>query len=298
MKNIFHILFFTVFIFCGVQSNAQQLPQHTQYLFNDYIINPAIGGANTYFDVKANQRMQWVGIKDAPRTFIFSLNGPLNSRKVGLGGHIYSDITGPTRRTGGHLSYAYHFQVTRTIKLGLGLSGGISQFLIDGSQIDISNTDDVALSKYGQSVVVPEAGVGLYLRDDKFFVGISSPQVLNSRLQFFDDNTSSGSQLARHFFLVGGYEFEFGVFKVKPFAMAKYVTPFFQFEAGVQGTYMDMVWLGVNFRQGDGLGVLAGYKITEHFSFGYSYDIPITNISIYSIGSHEIVLQMKFHDQE
>ena len=108
-----------LFVFFGFGSFAQQLPQSTQYMINDYVLNPAIGGNKSYFDAKANQRLQWVGVTDAPRTFVFSLHGPMQNQKVGLGGFIFSDITGPTRRTGAKISYAYHFKLTDDIKLSL-----------------------------------------------------------------------------------------------------------------------------------------------------------------------------------
>jgi hypothetical protein len=47
---------------------AQQRPQYTQYIFNNYLLNPALSGIENYVDFKAGFRKQWSGIDDAPQT--------------------------------------------------------------------------------------------------------------------------------------------------------------------------------------------------------------------------------------
>lgn len=64
----------------SLNSTAQQLPQFTQYQLNDYVINPAVAGSRPYFEAKSNNRYQWEGITDAPRTFTLGINGPLKIR--------------------------------------------------------------------------------------------------------------------------------------------------------------------------------------------------------------------------
>ena len=51
-----------------------------------------------------------------------SVHGPHKFKSFGLGGALYTDVTGPTSKTGAYLSYAYHLQVTDNTKLSLGLS--------------------------------------------------------------------------------------------------------------------------------------------------------------------------------
>ena len=125
---------------------AQQLPHYSQYLLNDYAINPAVGGSRNYFDAKLNNRNQWIGITDAPRTFVLSLHGPLNNPKMGVGGLVYADVTGPTRRTGITASYAYHLKLNETLKLSFGLSAGMIQYATDFSKITFNENNDPATS--------------------------------------------------------------------------------------------------------------------------------------------------------
>lgn len=298
MRKLSYIALILMMALAFSNVKGQQLPQFTQYLLNDYVINPAIGGSRGYFDAKANQRLQWVGVTDAPRTFIFSLHGPLQNEKVGLGGYLFSDITGPTRRSGVRFSYAYHLNLSSETKLSFGVSGGLLQFVIDGSQIDLRDNTDLAISDGIQSVVTPDAGAGIYLYHNDFFVSISSPQLLGSQLQFFDSYEGTLSRLTQHYYGMAGYNFYVGDFTIQPSGLVKYVQPFFQYEVGLKVEYSEIIWLGGTYRQQDSFGALLGYNINDHFSFAYSYDIPFANFSRYSNGSHEVMLQMRFDNRD
>lgn len=59
---------------------AQQIPQFSQYLWNNYLINPAIGGAENFIEMKMGYRNQWVGLEGAPQTFYFTINGQLGKK--------------------------------------------------------------------------------------------------------------------------------------------------------------------------------------------------------------------------
>jgi len=46
--------------------SAQQKPHYTQYILNQYIVNPALTGIENYVEVKLSYRHQWVGRQDGP----------------------------------------------------------------------------------------------------------------------------------------------------------------------------------------------------------------------------------------
>ena len=62
-QSIKRLLFLCV-LMAGKQLAAQQKPGYTQYILNNYIINPAITGIENYTDVKMSYRNQWTGIDD------------------------------------------------------------------------------------------------------------------------------------------------------------------------------------------------------------------------------------------
>src|SRR5438105_8960872 len=100
-KKIILIKLFLLFFIAG---EAQQLALYSQYMVNDFVMNPAIAGRNNYFEAMSANRYQWIGITDAPRTYSLSVNGPGKRAHIGLGGNLYTDIVGPTRRIGADFS--------------------------------------------------------------------------------------------------------------------------------------------------------------------------------------------------
>src|SRR3981081_2729274 len=78
MKKI--IVVSTVIAFAGISSYAQQRPHYTQYILNNYILNPALSGIENYIDVKMSARDQWVGLNGAPQTFYFTAHGPIGKK--------------------------------------------------------------------------------------------------------------------------------------------------------------------------------------------------------------------------
>lgn len=293
MKKIFIVL---VLLSCGYWVNAQQLPQYSQYMINDYILNPAITGTRDYYEVKANNRYQWIGIDDAPRTYILSVHGPHKKKSMGLGGAIFSDVTGPTSRVGAYLSYAYHLKLTEKMKLSMGLSAGVLQFKIDGTKITLREDGDPALTESVQSVVTPDATFGLHLYGERGYFGISAPQLIGQKLKFFEAQDPLLSTLARHYMAMGGYTFNLGDdFSIQPSFLLKYVAPApLQIDLGAKISYRDQVWLGGAYRYNDAFSALIGFTLNKYLSFGYSYDMSTSNIKNYSSGTHEVMIAARF----
>ena len=293
MKKILSVLFF---IYLASQAVAQQLPLYTQYMLNEFVINPAACGKNNYFEAKSNNRYQWQGITDAPRTYILSVNGPLKSRKVGVGGYLFTDITGPTRRTGIYANYAYHLKINDNIKLALGLSAGILQFSVDGSKITLHDNGDVALGNGVQSVLLPDFGFGINLYAKDFSLGFSAPQLVQNKLDFFESHSNVRSKLEDHYFINGAYRIHLGDdIEVEPSAMVKILKPVpTQIDVGLKAMYRELLWIGGAYRSRDAYSAMVGFEIKKHISFAYAHDFTFSNIKNYSTGTHEIMVGLKF----
>jgi type IX secretion system PorP/SprF family membrane protein len=275
---------------------AQQLPQYSQYMLNDFVLNPAIAGRSDYWEVKSNNRYQWVGITDAPRTYILSLQGPLKNKNMGLGGTVFTDIVGPTRRTGLNMAYAYHVKLNSKYKLSLGLDAGILQYAVDGSKILTHDAGDPVMSPNYQSAIAPDLGAGAYFYSDKLYVSLGFPQLYNANLKFFNDQTTKNSLLASHFYGLAGYRIKMGEdFTLEPMVLVKYVTPApLQVDGGLRVSYQGKVWLGANYRTDDAVSAVVGYMFSQWLMFGYSYDYSITPLRKYNTGTHEVMLGMRF----
>src|SRR6476661_4670 len=69
-------------LFFSLSVMAQAKPSYTQYILNNYILNPAVAGIENYTDVKLSYRNQWTGINGAPVTAYFSIHAPIGKHDL------------------------------------------------------------------------------------------------------------------------------------------------------------------------------------------------------------------------
>lgn len=273
-----------------LHATGQQLPQLTQYVLNDYVFNPAVAGSRPFFELRSGHRYQWVGIQDAPRTFTFSAATPLGT-KMGVGGYVFTDIVGPTRRTGFQLSYAYHLRLTDQLRMSLSVSAGLLQFLIDGSKIQFHDPGDPVMDDQLRGDLLPDAKFGFLLHGDRFWFGASAPQLFRNKVYFLDE-ASTLSRMEHHYYAMGGYRFHLSDdWRLEPSFLLKYADPVpIKLDVNATVRYKDMVWLGAGYRTNDAYCAMVGYWLKKTFQFGYSYDIISSNLRNYSTGTHEVML--------
>lgn len=254
------LLLIPVLLVC-VQLMAQQRPHYTQYILNNYILNPALSGIENYTDVKISSRDQWVGLKGAPKTAYFSIQAPIGKGDYrtsstsfqvpgqnprgkyywenytaaephhGIGFTMINDKTGSFNRFTANATYAYHLGLSPTMNLSAGFSAGITNISIDKSKQDFSGGGDPYDPATGASIsgelnrIRPDLGVGLWLYSKNFFVGLSAQQIIPQKLSFSDDAAFiSKGRLIPHLFLTGGVRFMAGEdVNIIPSLMIKYV---------------------------------------------------------------------------
>lgn len=300
MKRIFGLLL--AICFCG-SMYAQQLPQITQYMNNNYAINPAIAGMYDYYQVNTTIRNQWAGVNDAPRTNVISIYGRHN-KNIGLGGIIYNDVTGPTSRIGSAVSYTYKLSLNKKIDLSFALQGGFTQFKII-KDLQTEHVNDPLLQGGDVVRTLPDATFGINLSGSNWYFGAALPQLLSSELNLMDDDVaklydqySSDGKLARHIYILGSYKHNINsLLSLEPNIFVKAVEgASTQVDFGVKTQYKDLVWFGTNYQVNNdlsSLAILLGYNINNRFNIGYSYGLPTSSYSSYYSGSHEFMLGVK-----
>jgi type IX secretion system PorP/SprF family membrane protein len=296
MKKILSIFILTS-LFTSV-AWTQQLPQYSQYVLNRYVINPASAGSENYFSGQTNYRSQWEGVNDAPRTYILSVNGPIANQKMGIGGYMFVDITGPTKRNGFNLSYSYHVKLNDYLKLSMAINAGLLQYTVDGTEIVFEDPTDDLITNSQERNLYPDAGFSFYLYGSNYYFGASAPQLIRNQLDFENSLRDPTGRLVNHYFITGGYIYELNSdFDIEPSFLLKYVKPTpLQYEFTARGIYKDMAWLGVSYRKSDAINLLLGVTLQQNLSVGYSYDITQSDLSNYSSGTHEIMLSVKFNN--
>jgi type IX secretion system PorP/SprF family membrane protein len=276
---------------------GQQLPQYTQYMFNDFVINPAIAGVYDYYQIRTNHRFQWVGLVDPPLTNSIAFYGPHAKLPMGYGGYIYNDVTGPTSRTGATASYAYNIAVSGDMRLSMGISASLLQYRIDGTQLNPKDVSDPSILNMVSTSYMPDAGIGVYLYAENFYVGLSAAQLLNNNVKIFE-NKNGFNRLKTHINLTGAYRYEIDRdWVLEPSVMIKGTAPKeLSFDITAKTEWKKMVWGAISYRYSEAIGILIGYSYEETLLFGYSYDIGISSIRKYNSGTHEIMIGYRFND--
>jgi type IX secretion system PorP/SprF family membrane protein len=294
-----HILFFTLSIFT-FGAIAQQLPQFSQYLYNDFLLNPAIAGTKDYTPVTLSARMQWVGFNNAPTMQIGSINGAL-TKNVGLGLSITNVATGPITNTSIQFAYSYRIKLNENTKLSFGIAPMLIQQTLQKYKLTLDNQNDNTFNRISGKTMIADADVGVYLYGKKYFVSFSVPQLLENKVRLGDALFTE--RLKRNYVLYGGYDFAVkDNFVLTPSILIKAIeggAPI-QMDVNFKATYNKLIWLGVSFRgsssQSPSEALVASLGVMKYnFVFGYSYDYSLSSISTYSSGSHEVFLTYKIH---
>lgn len=302
-KNIIICVLIGFALVYGKRTYAQQIPQYTQYMFNTYITNPAVAGTSNSYQMRLNNRYQWVGFTDAPYTVNISFWGPFSKRDMGWGAYVSNDVTGPTSRTSAMGTYAYNLQLNDD---GLRVSGGISfgmlLYKLDGSKLTVGEEADPqydpAIIGSTKTVVTPDASIGFYLYSSSFNVGIAAHQLFGQRLKFYQVPIKE-NRLKQHIMVSGGYFVPLNRdMNLEANGIIKYMfsSPM-QVEINGKLEYRlktSFVWGGLSLRWKDAISILMGIDLNKKYKLGYSFDWSLLGISKYNSGSHEIMLGYMF----
>ena len=303
MKKIKLIIFVALCVVFVSKTKAQQAPYYTQYMFNEYLVNPAVAGTYNYFKITANQRIQWIGINDSPRTMSLSGYGPFKERNMGYGGYIYNDVTGPESRLALGGSYAYNIAISDEWRISGGITVGIMQYKLDGTSMkfddEVIQSGDPAIPLGEESRIVPDASIGLYAHTTYYFVGLSAHQLLGNKYNVHEetDSIQGISRLTQHLYLSGGANFILNrEFLLTPSALIKYTSPGqIQAEINTKVTYKRMVWAALAYRTGDAISIMGGYNYENRILIGIAYDLTVSDLRRYSNGTIEVMVGYNFN---
>ncbi len=307
-------------------ANAQQRPYYTQYIMNNYIINPAVAGIENYWDVKASHRLQWVGLQDAPVTTYFTIHGPLKKSAYeresatsfhangqnprgqaywqdytsaephqGIGFTVINDRTGPLNRFAAYGTYAYHMGISPTTSLSGGISVGFTNMSLDASKLNFGGTTvDPAVAGSGIiNRIKPDISAGLWLYSKDYFLGIAAQQIVPQQLAFSDNTVYlQQGKLLPHLFLSAGYRMPVNEdISFLPSMLLRYITPLpLGFDLNAKFQYQDLVWAGASYRYQDGFAAMVGVNLNHNINIGYSYDVQTSELNTVSHGTHEILI--------
>ena len=290
MKKLLLFVFVSVSIY---NFNAQQIALNSQYMFSSFAINPAIAGTKNYSPLSFTFRRQWMGIDEAPVTQNLMGHAYLG-KNVGTGFHFFNDASGPTRRTGFSGAFSYQIKTGPSSKLSFGLSGSLTQFVIDRDRLITEIPDDVAVMNSTNNEVIPDVNFGIYWYGERHYLGVTGFHLLESKSDLFDLTSPVSNTLDRAIYANTGYVFTVSSnFAIEPSVLFRYMfnAPF-QFDGNLRFIIKDAYWLACSYRLDDALAIMLGTDFGP-FEMGYSYDLGMSDIKTYNTGTHEIYLGIK-----
>jgi len=316
-----------IVVVAGVTLNAQQKPYYTQYILNNYIINPAMAGIENYWDAKVSHRHQWVGLEGSPITTYATVQGPLeksgfaretpvtvhpegeNPRgeayyqnyraplpHFGLGFTVINDATGPLNNFEAYGTLAYHLPVGEKTTLATGVNIGLQNMRLDASKLNFgtANPQDPAVAGSGYlNQVKPDLSVGVMLYSAKYFIGLSALQIIPERIKYANNTVATvNGKLVPHLFLQAGYHFLLSEdINFLPSVTLKYIDPLpLSMDINAKLQYRDFLWVGASYRPNNGFAAMLGLNINSTINIGYSYDITTSQLNTVSRGTHEILI--------
>lgn len=276
----------------GANVYGQQDPQFTQYMDNTLFVNPAYAGSRGMLNMTAIHREQWVGMDGRPRTTTFSIHSPLNYDNIGLGFTAVNDVIGPVQSTllYGDLSYTLKFKNSKS-KLAFGLKGGINLINSRTDQLLTTTDQDPNFVSNIQNRINPNFGFGVYYHTPRFYVGVSSPKLIE---QSYDGSKTNLEQ--RHFFAIAGGVFNLNNYwKLRPTTQLKFTdgAPL-SLDLSLAAIYREKLWLGVMHRISDSFGAFVQYQVTPQFKLGVAYDQSVTRLAGFNKGTYELMVSYDF----
>ena len=182
--------------------NAQQDALYSQYMFNQFTINPAYAGSRNSLSSVLLYRSQWVGLDGAPNTMNFSVHSPFSGRKMALGLNFILDEIGPSETSTIMGTYAYHLKTSKG-KISFGLRGGILSTSLKSNMLNYFDNNDVHNTGGVLQTITPNFDFGVYYYTSGFYSGISVNHLIG-QTENFQNSGQTQFNLDRHFVLAVG----------------------------------------------------------------------------------------------
>jgi type IX secretion system PorP/SprF family membrane protein len=319
MKKILFTI--TVTFFLCHTAKAQFDAQLTHYWAAIGYFNPAYAGQYGKLEATALSRIQWLGVKNAPKSTIVTASLPykLLGKTHGFGGVMYNDRAGLFSVSMFAGQYAFKKKLFKG-DFSAGLEIGYINQSFDGSKIEIPEDDyheqtDEALPTSEVSGKSIDASLGVFFSKKKWFAGLSVAHVLAPKIDLNETNTY---EIPRTYYFVNGYNIPLSnpLFELRPVVVVKTMemsavyleddstsqivnVKSNTFKAMLKNTQIDvsarmyynnLYWGGLTWRNGDAVGLMLGLKF-KMIEAGYAYDFPISVIRQSTTGSHEVFLR-------
>jgi len=274
---------------------AQQSILYSQFMMNDYGLNPAVAGSAKNWVLMVGRRTQWRGFDYAPETNFASVVKDFGKKGLrrywhGVGAYVEQDRYGAFTTKFLYGSYAIHLKLSGKYNMSLGLAAGIKTVQLTNSVYDIN---DPAVQ--GRSVKVrlyPDLIPGIYIYSRKLSVSVSVRNIYRNKLQQGSKKIGSPTKLPQIAYIAvsrkirsSNYDYVFvpgiqiqSTFTSLPIVQFNFMT-----------YYRKRVGLGLTYRMHDAISAILQVRIWDNFVVGFAYDYTISKFRNANANSTEIM---------
>ena len=287
------IIFVLVFLAAlPSQLKAQQLPLYSQYMFNTLEINPAYAGFKQSIQFTSIYRKQFNGIKDSPQTALVSGDMPIDDTKLGVGLKIVDDRISITKTLGAQGSLSYRIEGDNS-NLAFGLQVGAMNYKADFSRLNVTNAGDPVFAQ-NLNALTANFGTGIFYNTDKFYAGLSVPNLVRTHLRQVDVALSEYTvKQNAHMYLNAGYLITLNDnFILKPSFLLRGVKGIpLNYDINANLFFREIMSGGISYRSHSALVGLLDFRLIPTLRLGYAYDYNLGRINNFAKATHEIILR-------
>ena len=302
IDHILKSLCLSVLLACSLTCAAQSDPALTQYFNVSTFYNPAAAGETDLLRIRGGSRLQWMGIENAPRTFLATADMPfkLFGKRFGTGLVVEQESMGLYHSLLLDAQIGYQRKLFGGV-ISAGLQIGIVNETFRGSDVVIPDNDDYhdstdeAIPTSDLAGTSIDLGLGVWYTHKWFYAGLSCTHVNSPVIKM----SMEGSETTQD----RSYEFKFGrtayftagsnipikntLFELIPSVLVKSDFTFTQADFTARIRYKKFLTAGLGYRTQDAVSLILGAELRGIY-IGYSYDYPTSAIIKASSGSHEV----------
>lgn len=289
---------------CVMSASAQNDAQFTQYWAVPTYYNPAATGDLDFIRIRGGAKLQWIGIENAPQSFLGGADMPIKLNKkqrLGVGALFSQESIGLYSNMAVSAQVSYKLNILKG-QLSIGVQPTYYNTKFKGSKIYIPEGDDYHepndpdLPNSDVSGNVFDLSAGLRYTHKYFSVGVSVLHILEPTVTM-DDSGGSDSETVEFQAVVPRQAYFIGesniplkntLFSLQPSLLVRTDFSNFSAEVTMRATYNKFLSFGLGYRYKEAVSAMVAVEF-KNFFIGYAYDYPMSAITKASSGSHELV---------
>ena len=294
MKNTIKTLAFTVLVLTSIAAKAQQQPNFLFFEQNMSLFNPAYTGSEGSL-AGLQYRSAWSGIEDAPRAASFIYHTK-EKNKASWGVSYLSDRVYVENQGIVAVDYSYKLTLGANTNLYLGIKAGVVYNNLDTQGLDRITQESNANLNSIQNYMNPLVGIGLLLKGEKYFIGLSTPNMLNSKRYKEAEGLATTATDKPHLYTTAGFHLKLNnTITLSPSMLYRMVADApNQLTAIAKLTLKEKLSLGVGMSNNDYISTMIQVKINQ-MDLGFGYEIgQRTSATALRANTSELMLRYRF----